>query len=148
MADLWPDDFGVLGVTPPNTILREQAAALSKRTRGLVEGEVHTRPEGSAGGEFIHSLYLVVPLMENYTYRLLYVRSPLQLYPLELHVEHTGRIINCPNPDEFIARLKEVFAAEDTKSIIRGLMAQVEDIRPAPREPAAQAEASPARQGA
>jgi hypothetical protein len=129
MTDLWPDDFGKIGETPPSTILREQAQALSSKTKGLLDGLVKTSRDGDRG--FVQEFFLLVPLLDNYTYRLLLVRHPLQLYPLELTVAPTGKVTTCRSADEFRNALKASFASEEVRAVIRALLAQAQDIVPA-----------------
>jgi|SRR5947209_15615324 len=126
MADLWPDDFGKSDVTPPRTILREQAEALSKKTRGLVEGLVTTisHPPHS----FAQTFFLSVPDLDNYTYRLLVVVHPLQFYPLDVQAEVLGKTFACAAEKDFKDALREIFNANETKRIIAALLAQVKEV--------------------
>ena len=95
--DLWPDDIDVTSIVPPLVILREQAALLGERTKGLVRGEVESTEEPKEGFEeyledalppksrvvHVHTLYLVAPALDNYKYSLLSVRHDFQPYPCE-----------------------------------------------------------------
>jgi hypothetical protein len=130
MTDLWPEDFGKIGETPPGTILREQAQALSRKTKGLLEGLVNTSNESDRG--FLQQFFLVVPLLDNYTYCLLLVRHPLQLYPVELTVAPTKKTVTCKSAHEFRYALKANFASEEVRFILRALLAQAQDLAPPP----------------
>jgi hypothetical protein len=79
IPDLWPDIEQSKDVLPV-TILREQAAALGKKTSHLLEGRVSTRTDED--GNFVHSFYVVAPTMDNYSYRLLTITHGAEPYPV------------------------------------------------------------------
>lgn len=124
MDDYWPSDFGSNNSNPPRAILREQADLLSKKTRSLVEGVVTTSPHGEG---FAHNLLAVVPLLDNYTYRLLVVVHPLQFYPLELQADVLRKTFRCATEQEFKEKLREVLGSDATKSVINAILAQLDD---------------------
>jgi hypothetical protein len=71
--DLWPD-LNLAPVVTPLSILREQAALLGKRTKGVLRGEVET---WGAGERISNSFNIVVPSLGDYKYTLLYVQERL-----------------------------------------------------------------------
>lgn len=93
--NLWPDAINVTAIIPPVVILREQAALLAERTKGLVRGEIESRTEPVDEVEeylhqaispeelftHVHTMYLVAPALDNYQYALLSVRHDFQPYP-------------------------------------------------------------------
>src|SRR5437588_10056050 len=107
MADLWPNDFGTSDLTPPRAILREQAKALAKKTRGLIEGVVSTvsHPPHS----FAQNFFLSVPILDDYTYRLLVVIHPLEFYPLDVQADVLSKTFHCATDTEFKAVLRDTF---------------------------------------
>ena len=93
--NLWPDAVDVTAITPPVVFLREQAALLGERTKGLVHGEIESRTEplekveefldqAISGDDLVthvHTMYLVAPALDNYQYVLLSVRHDFGAYP-------------------------------------------------------------------
>jgi hypothetical protein len=149
MPNLWPDDFGTSAVTPPITILREQAEYLGKQTKGMVDGRVLTAKGSNPwadpapvyddpdvaqfqelkGEEFLwHRFYLEVPTLDNYRYLLFTVVHSLDLYPLRLHDHAVEKTFRCNNQTEFEQRLRDILASDKTKKIIRSILAQVEAV--------------------
>lgn len=147
MPNLWPDDFGTSVVTPPITILREQAEYLGKQTKGMVDGRVLTakvddstphwtsaesdaedllfrNPKEDAEALW-HRFYLEVPALDNYRYLLLTVVHPIALYPLRLYDNATDKTYKCADENEFVQRLRDILTAEKTKKIITAILAQV-----------------------
>jgi hypothetical protein len=138
MPNLWPDDFGTFTLTPPITILREQAEFLGKKTRGMVGGRVLTSKEAdhwtpaegdpplrSFSGDLHHDFYLEVPSLDNYLYLLFAVVHPLDLYPLELLDNAANKTYQCKDEGEFVQRLQDLLSSDRTKKVISALLAQV-----------------------
>jgi hypothetical protein len=122
MPDLWPDDFGSSDVTPPIATLREQAEHITRRTGGVVVGEVKT---GTDQAFFVHYLALIAPVLDNYRYYLLMVKHSLDLYPLELHVYSTGATFNDVKSEaEFLGKLREALVSGQTKKVLNSLLVQ------------------------
>ncbi len=120
--NLWPADFGEIVLRTPVSILREQALALGQRTSNIVVGRVF--PAGAPAGRFRHAFALVcAPL--GYQATFLYVEHGIELYPVDIFVEgEEGPPIRSDTPEDFAARLKEIFAREKTKRTIASLIAQ------------------------
>jgi hypothetical protein len=136
IEDLWPD-LSPTAILTPVSILRTQAAALSERTRGLLQADVRTRP---AQDELHHSFSIVVPALDNYRYNLLRIHHSLaRVYPV--YVDHSPA--DKPSPQEvglaaallagdppledessFREWLRNTFAAPETKRILESLLAQ------------------------
>ena len=139
--DLWPDHFepesdGEL----PVVILRQQAALLGRKTRGLVEAEVKTTaaPAGTRmsfspvrlvgepelePARFAHRFLLRVPAVEDYRYALFTVyQQPTDLYPLR--IDFDDRTWEVKDREDLDAALRLIFADESTKRVIGTLMAQ------------------------
>jgi hypothetical protein len=124
VRDLWPDDIGLTSVTTPAAILREQAALLAEKTKGLVEGEVKSSASGTS---FSHCLELRVPALEDYRYQLLTVGHPIEQYPVTIGFGGGMRPpINAEDEPAFVRALREVLSSDETKRVIRGLVAQVQ----------------------
>lgn len=130
MTDLWPETLGQLTQTPPNTILREQGQILANKTKGLLEGVVSTSKSGTG---FLHQFFLVAPLLDNYTYRLLLVQHDLGLYPAEATFEGDGQTTKCNSAEEFQRFLRSVFSSPKTMEIVSVLLAQMQEVSPTPQ---------------
>jgi hypothetical protein len=125
-TDYWPDDLGSSDIVTPVTILREQAAALGKKTHNIVEARV--RSEG--GADFVHYLELVVPAMNSYRYLLAQVIHPVELYPLRFLYYPTGVDAQAGDEAEFRKHLRESLSNDKTRQLINVLLAQVQDATP------------------
>ena len=127
-----PDFWGEIGsaevVRTPVLILREQAALLGKKTKGLVEATVDT---DASGGSFIHRFKLVVPALDNYTYELFSISNGIDFYPMEAHGFQNrskfGSMVTMStlrSEDEFLHWLQEILSSPETKKIIANILAQ------------------------
>jgi hypothetical protein len=123
MPDLWPPDLAPATELPPVAMLREQAAHLATRTQGQIEGLVKT---DKAGANLVHTFYLVVPALDNYSYRLLMVGHPLQFYPLSVDAEVMGQSFSAENQQQYEQILKAVLSSEQTRRVIGALLSQVQ----------------------
>jgi len=126
IPDLWPD-LEQSQVIPPIAILREQAAALGKKTNYLLEGRVDTMT--TPGGRFKHSFYVEARALDDYTYKLFWIEHGPDQYP-----------VVAPRPDmavpgppevgiesevELLEYVREILNSDRTKKIIGSLLAQV-----------------------
>jgi hypothetical protein len=126
MPDLWPDDFGPTNVTPPLALLREQADMLSRKTQGRLKGNVAaTQNNGNA----IYNFYVTAPTLGPYTYRLLSIEHPMQLYPLTIYSEPAEQKWTCANEEQFVSTLRTVLADVPTKNVINSILAQIEAVK-------------------
>ena len=134
MADmtesLWPGDLYIPNKQAPVTILREQAALLGRQTQNLVEGEVSSR--GGENGRIVHIFEAHAMALGGYIYPLLYVSHMISLYPASIHKSLTAAQIGanpiaiCQNPEDFKAKLREVFHSEEVRGVISSMLAQSE----------------------
>jgi hypothetical protein len=85
MINLWPEITEVSEVTPPVTILDQQALMLGNMTKNILLAEVKTEERESH--EFSYGLYIIAPVLDNYRYRLLTVWHNIDLYPVIVMVE-------------------------------------------------------------
>jgi hypothetical protein len=128
--DLWPDEIAAAaGPTPPLTILKQQASLLGRKTKNLVEAEVHT--EVTDFQRILrHTFFLVAPVVGLDQYPLLYVEHPVtRMYPATVKVNpddpsSSVRELLAKDEAEFKQRLKAIFAAEPVKRVIGNLLAQ------------------------
>jgi hypothetical protein len=97
--DYWPDGIGATAQITPITVLKEQASNLGRKTANLVEATVRTSFEGDT---LKHSLYLKVPTLKDYLYKLLSVtHAPNKIYPASVVNEIQGRYLKADNLEEF-----------------------------------------------
>lgn len=119
--DLWPDDIGHTDpTTAPVAVLREQAAFLSRKTQGLVEGEVKTHVQQH---DFAHEFFLIAPALDFYRHRLFTVSHGLDkpYYPVTLHLPEKLEI---QDSEHFIAALKQFLSSSRVKNLIETLLVQ------------------------
>src|SRR4051794_34683483 len=102
---LWPDDLVESPEETPEDILQVQAADLSQKTGNLIQGQVE---KGSAGGWVTLDFLLVVPELNDYTYRLFKVRHKLQPYPLEI-ITDSLTTVQAGSRGEFVTALERIF---------------------------------------
>jgi hypothetical protein len=120
MADYW----GVF--TPPEHLrspalhLKEQAAALEEKTKGLVRASMVS--DASDDGGFFVVFQLWSPLLEHYRYRLLELRYPLNGYPLQMTAGDEEVVAQ--NEGEFQQALARVLGSQRTTQIVEAIMAQ------------------------
>jgi hypothetical protein len=128
--DLWPDEIAAAaGPTPPLTILKQQASLLGRKTKNLVEAEVHT--EVTDFQRILrHTFFLVAPVVGLDQYPLLYVEHPVtRMYPATVKVNpddpsSSVRELLAKDEAEFKHYLKAIFAEEPVKRVIGNLLAQ------------------------
>lgn len=128
--DLWPDEIAAADEpTPPITILKQQAALLGRKTKNLVEAEVHT--EVTDFQRLLrHTFFLVAPVVGLDQYPLLYVEHPVtRMYPATVKVNpddpsSSVREFLAKDEAEFKQHLKAIFAEEPVKRVIGNLLAQ------------------------
>jgi hypothetical protein len=117
-TDLWGAlDTKELIQRTPLSILREQAALLGEKTGNLVEAQVE---KGTYGTDFLLTLNLVVPGLDDYTYELLKVRYPVSLYP----VKDQSTYKEIKDEDAFVEWLRVKLSSPETHKIIGNLLSQ------------------------
>jgi hypothetical protein len=107
----------------PASILREQAAALTEQTKGVIVGSVDTRAEA---GKLYVILNLTVPALNDYRYRVLTYEQPIELYPGRLAVSaaETTMWVSIGDEGRFVAEIRRVLSSEKVKNILTSLLAQ------------------------
>ena len=115
-TDLW-GEIEALQIRTPLSILREQAALLGAKTKNLVEASVKTRVNGDT---FCHSLELVVPALDSYTYKLFTICHGASIYP----VVQPSKSTRLETEEEFIEWLGAILSSPETKRIVSNLLSQ------------------------
>lgn len=139
IPNLWPDDTAVCTLRAPVTILREQAKFLGDKTQHVVEGLVESQFLGEPDfldGHTVaespsrfsrHFFYLIAPALGGYHYLLFYIQHPTSVfYPLKIFPrgEQNSKPITVESEEKFTEILTHLFAHEETKRIVRTLIAQ------------------------
>jgi hypothetical protein len=125
VTDLWPEDIGRLPADKkaPVAILKEQAAALGKRTSNIVEAEVEAR--SAAFGAFRHDFYLVGPFLNDYRYRLFWISNGINLYPVKVDFEgFENHSASARTEEELKQLLRKIFESDKTRRVIAAIYAQ------------------------
>jgi hypothetical protein len=150
--NLWGDLPNIETLRTPYTLLKEQASILSEITKGLLIGEVIHNQKDKL---FVIILRIKAPSLNNYTYSVLEVQYPIQLYPvfvknlasdnfnnleknlmnaannpLMSFVDYGGFLENqgynkCFSEEEFENALGEILSSPEVKRVISGLLAQI-----------------------
>lgn len=121
--DLWPDDISTAPFVSPVAILREQAAILAEKTKGLLEGDVTT---SRVSDRFDHHFYIVAPALDNYRYKLLTVRhGNLDMYPAAIQYHPDTIVHSAQTQEQFVELLGTLLAREETKRVVHALLAQI-----------------------
>jgi hypothetical protein len=122
--NLWGELPTAETIRTPYTILKEQGSVLSEITNGLLIGEVVVNNQRDNFFDLI--LRIKAPALNNYTYSVVEVRQPIQLYPVTITnlLGHTV-IGKYPSEEEFENALGEILSSPEVKQVISGLLAQI-----------------------
>jgi len=125
-ADLWPDFQAPEAINSPVFLLKEQAAKLQQKTKGLVLAGL--RPASAPDGSFWVGFDLYSPALSQYTYRLFEVTYPPWLFPITLTDTDGSR--EAGTLDHFKAQLEVVLRSPRTKQVVEAIMAQATALGP------------------
>ena len=120
MADSFWAIPDVTAIRTPLSILREQAAALTQQTHGVLVGEATANPEGE---RIVVSLDIIAPGLNDYRYRVMRYEQPPEMYPGTLRMGGDGDIIS--DESDFMASIKKILSSEKMKNVLTSLLAQV-----------------------
>src|SRR5271166_5136083 len=121
-TDLWGNIDTQEIKRTPLSILKEQAMLLGKKTRNVIEAKVETRPY--SGGWLGHKLLLVAPVLDNYTYELVEIYHPIQLYPVSPDSLVASQAKLLPDEPSFMKWLGERLSSSETHRIVTNLLSQ------------------------
>jgi hypothetical protein len=125
-TDLWPDFQAPETVSSPVFLLKEQAAKLKEKTKGLVLAGL--RPASAPDGSFWVGFDLYSKALGEYTYRLFEVTYPPQLFPITLTAGDGAQ--TAQTLDQFKAILESVLRSPRTKQVVEAIMAQATALGP------------------
>jgi hypothetical protein len=120
-TDLWPDFQAPEAVNSPVFLLKEQAAQLGEKTKGLVLAGL--RPASAPDGSFWVGFDLYSPALGEYSYRLFEVTYPPQFFPVTL-TSTTEGTLTARNLEQFRTGLEQVLRSPRTKQVVEAIMAQ------------------------
>lgn len=122
MESLWPKLQRHDNAEAPVAILRQQAAALGKQTRNILEGYVR-RTESPKPTILSFSFEVVAPGLGDYRVELLTVyHEVVPFYPV--HVTWNGARTPCTSEDEFKEKLRAIFNDSATQAVLQSLLDQ------------------------
>jgi len=118
----------IAGFRTPLAILREQAAALTEGTNGALVGTVSTsKIMYGAGGhstDLALSLSVEVPALDDYAYRLLEYRQPVDLYPGTLSLSWEEGPLFIGDEIQFVSAIRSALSSDKVRRIMGSLLAQ------------------------
>ncbi len=125
-TDFWPDFQAPEAVNSPVFLLKELAAALQQKTKGLVLAGL--RPASAPDGSFWVGFDLSSPALGEYTYRLFEVTYPPQFFPVTRTA--AGRVEKAQNMQQLRVLLEGVLRSPETKQVVEAIMAQATALGP------------------
>ncbi len=111
----------------PLSILREQAAGLTRATSGILDGEVTTKRDTDSDDLTI-GLSIKVPALNNYVYHVLEYRQPITLYPGTLWVRINSEFHEVADEAELVRLLRDVLSSDEVQHIVQALWAQAREL--------------------
>lgn len=121
--NLWGELPNAETIRTPYTILKEQASILSELTNGLLLGEVVVNHQKDK--LFVITLRIKAPSLNNYTYSVVEVQQPIQLYPVAIINLLENNMTKYSSEEEFENALGEILSSQEVKRVISGLLAQI-----------------------
>jgi hypothetical protein len=120
VIDLWPNFQTPEAINSPVRLLKEQAAQLRPKTKGLVLAVL--KSASTPDGNFWVGFDLYSPALGEYRYRLFEVTYPPQFSPITLtdaDGDHSVQTLS-----EFESLLGKVFHSTRTRQVVEAIMAQ------------------------
>lgn len=105
-------------IKPPIAVLKELAQELTKKTKGMLHGEIEQQIYSD---RFSLDFFIEAPGLNNYRYHVFEIIHDLNFYPLEIR----GQISKVANQDQLEEALKGIFISPEVKRVINGLLAQI-----------------------
>lgn len=138
IPDLWGDDINV-DVVPPLVILKAQAEAISRRTRGMLTAEV-VSSSGKEKGEvtWVHGLHLRAPTIEYGELLLTLSHDENRFYPVSVELpepiswaqgSRETTIMRCDDQQRLLDALSVALTSPPTKWALSTLLAKVNEAK-------------------
>jgi hypothetical protein len=109
----------IANIRTPLSILREQASDLTARTKGTLVGMVETK---SITDDIEITLEISVPSLNDYRYRILTYRQPIELYPGIIFVSGPPRKVD--DEAEFVEYVKMILSSDRIRNALASLLSQ------------------------
>ncbi len=119
-VDLWPEFRAPEDVNSPIFLLKQQAAALERKTKGLVGAELKSAV--TPDKRFWVGFDLYSPALGEYSYRLFEVTYPPEFYPLTFSGPNGDGVAN--DPEHFRGYLEAVLQSPRVRQVVEAIMAQ------------------------
>ena len=121
--NLWGELPNAETIRTPYTILKEQASILSEITNGLLIGEVVVNIQKE--NFLAMTLRIKAPSLNNYTYSVVDVQQPIQLYPVGIRNLIKNTWTEYSSEEEFENALGQILSSQEVKRVISALLAQI-----------------------
>jgi hypothetical protein len=125
-TDIWPDFQAPESIDSPVFLLKDLAAQLKQKTKGLVLAGL--RPASTPEGSFWVGFDLSSPALGEYTYRLFEVTYPPQLFPVTVNA--MGQTREAQSMNQLRTLLEAVLRSPQTKQVVEAIMAQATALGP------------------
>src|SRR5262245_3344939 len=119
VVDLWPEFRAPEDVNSPIFLLKQQAAALERKTKGLVGAELKSAV--TPDKRFWVGFDLFSPALGEYSYRLFEVTYPPEFYPLTFSGPNGDGVAN--DPEHFRGYLEAVLQSPRVRQVVEAIMA-------------------------
>lgn len=120
--NLWGNFEDLKKIRTPLAILREQGELLTSSTDGILEGRISSEKYYLGGFEI--SLFIVAPMLNEYSCLVLKLRHPLDFYPVTVTSDFTSSSIECKTEEDFIRGLGTILSSDEVRDIIQSLISQ------------------------
>jgi len=130
--DLWPDEISSGKVKPPIATLKEQAAALGRKTQNVVIGEVSHQADSHKSTSW--AFLLQAPALGDYRFKLFEASyDPAELYPVNIRSEvplpgRDNPFVKVENEEDLLVVLKEIFSSPKTIKAVQSIRSQSEGL--------------------
>lgn len=118
--NLWGEMPDISSIRTPHEILFEQGEYLVEVTEGLLNFSIERKQKNTL---FSYEFWIMVPSI-NYKYSLLRIAHDIKLFPAILSCEQSGEEYTANNQSEFEDDLGTILSSEETRILLRSLMAQ------------------------
>lgn len=126
--DYWPEFQEPEAINSPIFLLKEQAAQLEQKTKGLVRAGL--RPASTPEGNFWVGFDLGSPALGEYTYRLMEITYPPGPGFCPITVTAGDDSHSAKSLDQFRQLLQHVLKSPRTKHVVEAIMAQATALAP------------------
>jgi len=120
--NLWGDLPTGEAIAPPTKILAQQGDILEEHSGGLLCCKIK-RSEQEGNMILLH-FDIVAPLLKNYTFRILSLRHPVEIYPIAMLNRIDASESTSENEEAFLRNLGKILASDRVRQIVAALMAQ------------------------